>query len=230
MDSKASATAGWAERLSWILFHPGYRGYVLRKVCGAVGIDVDRILRAAGYRFEFLDRVVLYRAWDAFLAGQNIAAFDALEISPGDNSRWHGKGFRSYSAVQYPAFDICRDTLDRRFDLVIIDNVLEHVAAPAAAIRNAAAMLRAGGILLVSTPFLIKVHGAPYDFSRWTEPGLRRLLEDCGFEPDRVTSGAWGNRACVKASLYGWPMQGWRRKLENEPEFPVMVWCIARKA
>jgi hypothetical protein len=46
-----------------------------------------------------------------------------------------------------------------------------------------------------------------------------------------VTTGSWGNRACVKANLNRWPRYGygWRRPLVNEPAFPLLVWAFAQK-
>lgn len=229
MDGNLGETGVWGERLRGIIYHPSYRAYALRRLFKTIGIDLDQVLRAMGYRFEFLDRVVLYREWDGFLRAQGGSSLDALEISPGENSRWRGWGFKTYNSVQYPEFDICRDRLDRTFDVIVLDNVLEHVPEPTAAIRNVETMLRPNGHLLVATPFMIKVHGAPDDYSRWTQQGMRRLIEGNGFAGCRVTVGAWGNRDAVKASLDRWAMQGWRRRLRNEPDFPVMVWATATK-
>ena len=39
-----------------------------------------------------------------------------------------------------------------------------------------------------------------------------------------------GNRACLKANLMRWPKRGFTGSLENEPDFPVMVWAFAQKA
>ena len=80
-------------------------------------------------------------------------------------------------------------------------------------------MLRSGGFFVVTIPFLIKVHDVPVDCSRRTELGLNRLLQECGFEADRVTTASWGNRACVKANFSRWAKFGWHRSLKNEPEF-----------
>lgn len=230
MDAKVNVGRKTAERIVGVLRDPSYRMYVVKKLLDKCGVDLDRLLKATGYRFEFLDRVVLYRVWDVFLATRGTKDLEALEVSPGENSRWRYKGFKSYEAVQYPTFDICTQRLDRVFDVIIIDNVLEHVHDALAAVRNAFAMLRPGGVVMIAVPFLIKIHGAPDDYWRWTEQGIRRLAEQGGFIPANIMTGSWGNRACVKASFNRWPMQGWRRRLKNEPVFPVMVWCVACKS
>ena len=92
-------------------------------------------------------------------------------------------------------------------------------------------MLRAGGTFLITTPFLIKFHPVPRDFWRWTEDGLRLLLERGGFARDAIRTHGWGNRACVRAQLARpdeWPRRGFG-SLRNEPDFPVVVWAFARQ-
>jgi hypothetical protein len=39
---------------------------------------------------------------------------------------------------------------------------------------------------------------------------------------------SWGNRACLKANLLSWRKRGPFGSLENEPDFPVVVWGFAR--
>ena len=41
-----------------------------------------------------------------------------LEIS---GNAWRDFGFKSYTSVQFPQFDICEQTLSERFDLIISD-------------------------------------------------------------------------------------------------------------
>jgi hypothetical protein len=216
-------------KIADFLTHAGYRHYVVRRLLGFIGLDLDGILRHTGYSFEALDRVELYRAWEKFLSSQPISEFEALEISPGENSHWAHHGFKTYTAKQYPDFDICSMKLPQQFDLIIADNVFEHLQKPYTAAKNIFDMLKSGGIFLISTPFLIRVHGAPYDFNRWTEDGMHNLLEESGFQRDSIFLGSWGNRKAVKASLNEFPCFGWGKDMRNEPEFPVMVWAIARR-
>lgn len=197
-----------------LITRPGYRSYFAR-----------RVLAGLGYDFRTWPRIPQHQAWRAFL--KEIGRRHCLEISPGDNSYWT-TGHKSYSAVQYPDFDICTMTLDRRFGVIIADNVFEHIADPIAGCRNVRAMLEPDGWFMIATPFLVHVHGCPHDFSRWTEPGLVNLLRTCGFSTIRATS--WGNRACARAYLRKdkrLPRYGWGRSLKNEPDFPVIVWAFA---
>ncbi len=91
-------------------------------------------------------------------------------------------------------------------------------------------LLRPGGSLMVTTPFLIRIHAQPHDCSRWTEVGMRQLVLGAGFADDNVETGSWGNRACVIAHLEDWvrykPLP---HSLESDPRFPIVVWAFARE-
>jgi hypothetical protein len=117
----------------------------------------------------------------------------------------------------------------KEFDIIIAEQVFEHLLWPYRAVVNVHQMLNSGGVFLITTPFLIKIHNYPVDCSRWSELGLKHLLAEGGFEIDKITTGSWGNRACVRGNWLGWqPYIKWIHSLKNEPEFPVTVWALAR--
>lgn len=68
------------------------------------------------------------------------------------------------------------------FDSVFCSQVLEHVPEPGAVIEEFRRVLRPGGQLLLSVPHLAYLHNEPWDYFRYTEFGLRHLLERSGFE------------------------------------------------
>lgn len=77
------------------------------------------------------------------------------------------------------------------FDAVIALDVLEHLPSPERCVRESARVLRSGGQLILQTPFLYPLHDIPYDFQRWTMPGLEALVQHQGFEiNERRTFGA----------------------------------------
>ena len=151
----------------------------------------------------------------------------ALEIS---GSRWEKFGFASYRSVRYPKFDVCNATLDDCFDIIIAEQVLEHVLHPHRAVRNLYSMLNSGGVLVITAPFFIKVHSYPVDCSRWTQEGLKQLLIEGGFDPEKIKLGSWGNRACIVANFKrSAKWIPYMHSLKNEAEFPVTVWAFAEK-
>lgn len=72
---------------------------------------------------------------------------------------------------------IPNDTVDAVFCL----EVLEHVRRPEAAAAAIRRVLRPGGLLVGSTPFLLGIHDSPRDYYRYTSHGLRHLFN--AFEP-----------------------------------------------
>ena len=187
------------------------------------------VRKTTGYDLNDWLRVVMYQESYKLIEALEPQTLNVLEISPGN--KWLDRGFKRYRGASYPEFDICKDVLDERFDLIIADQVWEHLEWPYRATRNVHEMLVPGGHFLVLTPFLIRVHRHPIDCSRWTEQGLAFLVAECGFSLDQIVTGSWGNRAAVRACLRsfpGWPRRGYG-SLKNEPDYPLAVWALARK-
>ena len=177
---------------------------------------------------EHWQRVVLNRAVHEHLLALAPSRCDAAEIS-GDARG--GLGWRSFTSLNHPAFDVCAPTGDEgTFDVVICEQVIEHVIDPFLAVRTLRALTRPGGHVVVSTPFLVRVHELPAyamrDYWRFTPHGMRQLLETAGFEVREI--GAWGNRRCVAGNFDRWPAHRPWLSLGNEPELPVQVWGFAR--
>ncbi len=66
-------------------------------------------------------------------------------------------------------------------DAVICTEVLEHVISPEMVLAETSRLLRPGGHLIVSMPFMARVHGAPVDYQRFTAEKLTMLLTAVGF-------------------------------------------------
>lgn len=199
--------------LSW-----RWRDYVLPRIRPLLGIQEVQ-----------WQRVLMYQEIDHYIQSLNPSSLHALEIS---GSRWRGHGFASYCRIDYPEYDVCAGPLQgEKFDLVIMDQVLEHVLWPLRAVSNVRRMLRSNGVFIVTTPFLIRIHNYPVDCCRWTELGMKHLLAEAGFDFDNIVTGSWGNRACVRGNFRRWKKwMPWKHSLRNEPDFPVVVWAFARKS
>lgn len=177
----------------------------------------------------------MQRSTRRWLQALDLAAMDAAEISGKHGRRY---AFRSYESFRYPKHDICAGPFTTArgevlsFDIVLANQVWEHLDRPYAATRHVLEMLRPGGYFWVAVPFFIPWHGAPVDCSRWSARGLKNLLIEAGFDADRIKARQWGNRAAALRNLErDWPPVHDRETddLSNDPEFPVCAWALAQK-
>jgi SAM-dependent methyltransferase len=164
-----------------------------------------------------------------FIDHLDVAASTAAEIS-GDGQAH--RPWKRFVNLAYPEFDLCAPLPADvgTFDVVVCEQVLEHVVDPWAAVANLRRLCAPGGHVIVTSPFLIKVHELPmygmHDYWRFTPRGLRLMLEQVGLEV--LTIGTWGNRECVTGNLSRWSSYRRWHPLRNDPETPVQVWAFAR--
>ncbi len=71
---------------------------------------------------------------------------------------------------------------DGSFDSLVANQVFEHVFNPEQFLDEMFRVLKPGGMLLMTIPFVWDEHEQPYDFARYSSFGIRCLLEDHGFE------------------------------------------------
>jgi SAM-dependent methyltransferase len=67
---------------------------------------------------------------------------------------------------------------DESLDGVFCMEVLEHVRDPFSGARELSRILKPGGVLIGSTPFLLGIHDAPNDYFRFTKYGIGLLFPD----------------------------------------------------
>jgi SAM-dependent methyltransferase len=65
---------------------------------------------------------------------------------------------------------------DNYFDCILFSEVIEHVPDPEKAVQEISRCLKNGGQLILTFPFIYNLHEVPYDFQRYTEFGIERLL------------------------------------------------------
>ena len=84
-------------------------------------------------------------------------------------------------AVDYvgPAHDLPIDSAS--FDHILLTEVLEHTPNPTEVLAELHRILTPGGQLHMTTPFVWELHELPFDFFRYTNWGLARVLRDAGF-------------------------------------------------
>lgn len=68
------------------------------------------------------------------------------------------------------------------FDSLVCNQVLEHVFTPTEFVRELNRVLKPGGHLLLTVPFVWDEHEQPYDYARYSSFGLLALITGAGFE------------------------------------------------
>ena len=81
---------------------------------------------------------------------------------------------------------------DETFDAVLSLSTLEHVYALEETLAELHRVLKPDGRLILSVPFLFRVHGHPDDYHRGTPSFWHRMLRQAGFDPPTVEVLGWG--------------------------------------
>lgn len=110
-------------------------------------------------------------------------------------------------------------------DCTICTEVLEHSPEPEAVLTEIHRVLKPGGLLFFTVPFLWPLHDVPYDEYRYTPFSLRRHLTASGFGDIEIRAmGGWD--ASLAQMLGLWvrrrPMKGWARALLSYGMFPFV--------
>ncbi len=110
-----------------------------------------------------------------------------------------------YIGVDHPGtmhskdkIDVFADVYDmpfdeNTFDTAILSQVIEHLENPEKAFKEINRILKPGGTLFISWPFLYPIHEAPRDFYRYTKYGIVHLAAKSDFEIINIesSSGFW---------------------------------------
>jgi SAM-dependent methyltransferase len=136
---------------------------------GALDIEKQVILfaRSLPLGSRVLDVGCGLRPYEKYFAGSRYVGLDVHDSGRGAN----GKRADVY-------FDGLRIPFSEgEFDAVICTEVLEHCVDPAALTGEIRRVLRAGGRLLLTAPFIWGEHETPFDFRRYSTFGIRQFLE-----------------------------------------------------
>jgi len=113
--------------------------------------------------------------------------------------------------AHFQTLDVERERIDRRFDLVLCSEVVEHLHDRPAAIRNLATMVSPGGHLLITCPTGPMFPTERY-FGHVSHPTADELR----------TRGADGGLDTVRYAHWGWPVYAMTKRLTNLwPEFAL---------
>ena len=82
---------------------------------------------------------------------------------------------------------------DGAADAILSSQVIEHLPDPEKSIAESARVLKPGGLLFLSYPYLYPIHAPPFDYARLSQFALDAMLERHGFDllERRVLGGFW---------------------------------------
>jgi len=84
-------------------------------------------------------------------------------------------------AEHHIGFDSKTTLPDNYVDIVLSNQVLEHVDTPSGYLQEAYRILKPGGTIILTTHGYWFYHPTPNDYWRWTSAGLRKTVEAEGF-------------------------------------------------
>lgn len=78
------------------------------------------------------------------------------------------------------------------FDGLLCSQVIEHVRNPEHFLKECCRVLKTGGKIVITAPFVWPEHEEPWDFLRFSSFGINHLIDSCGFDDVsfQKTSGA----------------------------------------
>lgn len=106
------------------------------------------------------------------------------------------KEFVNVDIFPFPEVDIVADATELPFrnnsiDAVVSESLFEHVPDAYKVADEITRVVKPGGYIYASAPFVHPYHASPSDFNRWTIPGLKHLFPDFDIIKSGVRSGPW---------------------------------------
>jgi SAM-dependent methyltransferase len=121
---------------------------------------------------------------------------------------------------------------DASVDCAITTEVLEHCPEPQVVLQEIGRVLKPGGLLVFTVPFLWPLHDAPYDEYRYTPFALERMLKASGFVDCKIRSmGGWDASFAQMLGLYlkRRPMNETLRGVLVRLAFPLYRWLLRQE-
>ena len=132
---------------------------ILSFIFGAsfVGRTAKKALRELG-----ADKVIINLG-----SGVNVVREDAVNID-----------FYPFENVDIVADATRLPLAQNSVDGIVCESLLEHVKDPAGVVSEIKRVLKPGGLVYVTVPFIAGFHSSPNDYYRWTKQGLREMMAD----------------------------------------------------
>ena len=113
-------------------------------------------------------------------SGRTLAKLDILDYGSGLTNYKRYFNYNRYATLDIN-FDADYKSLEEvkdKFDLILLIEVLEHIADPKELLLKLSTYLKKDGQIWISIPFAARIHPYPQDFHRFTEDGLKELCKE----------------------------------------------------
>lgn len=117
-------------------------------------------------------------------------------IDVGSGPERLGKEFINVDIFPFPEVDIVANAThlpfkDNSVDAAVSESLFEHVPDASLVAKEMVRVVKPGGLIYVSAPFIHPYHASPDDFNRWTISGLKHLFPELEIVEAGVRSGPW---------------------------------------
>jgi SAM-dependent methyltransferase len=117
-------------------------------------------------------------------------------IDVGSGPERLGTEFVNVDVFPFPEVDIVADATklpfaDNSIDGAVSESVFEHVPDAQEVAKEMVRVIKPGGYIYVSAPFIHPYHASPDDFNRWTISGLKHLFPELEIIKSGIRSGPW---------------------------------------
>jgi glycosyltransferase involved in cell wall biosynthesis len=121
---------------------------------------------------------------------------DGLVADIGSGPERLGQEFINVDVFPFPEVDVVADATHLPFknnslDGAVSESLFEHVPDATLVAREMVRVVKPGGYIYVSAPFIHPYHASPDDFNRWTISGLKHMFPDLEIIKAGVRSGPW---------------------------------------
>lgn len=162
---------------------PSITGLVRRKITLQV---LEGIQNKADEKLAVLDVGSGINNWSVAFSDDSLDVYHTAELDTELEATYHGDFFQL--------------DLEMKYDVVIATEFIEHIPDPRLFFEKARSFLKDSGILVISFPFMFKIHGNPDDYYRYTASGVRALSESF-FDIELIH--AHGGKSCQGNIQYG---------------------------
>ncbi|KKP56610.1 MAG: Methyltransferase type 11 [Parcubacteria group bacterium GW2011_GWB1_35_5] len=121
---------------------------------------------------------------------------DGITIDIGSGPERLGREFINVDIFPFSEVDIVADAeilpfRDNSIDAAVSESVFEHVPDADKVAREMVRVVKPGGYIYVSAPFVHPYHASPDDFNRWTISGLKHMFPELDIIESGIRSGPW---------------------------------------